>query len=105
MDTRKLKEQCICLFLQGKNVSEIAKLTGWSRTYVYNLIKNDKRFIESKNKKEVKVYKRKDNNQFSIYIPSIFLEKLGISHDTDKTEYVDLSYDEKSKSIIIKKHS
>lgn len=105
MDNKELKKQCIRLYLEGKTYTEIAKLTGWSRTFITNLIKTDKKIIERKNTRKIKVSKRKNNKQMIIYIPTEFIEKLGISKDTNKTEYVNISIDEESKTMIIKKHS
>lgn len=108
MDNKKLKEQCVQLYLRGKKYTEIAKLTGWSRTYITNLIKDDIRVINKKNIKKIKVTKRKDNKQMLIYIPVEFIEKLGISRDRNVIEYVDIQLDTNSseeKRLIIKKHS
>ena len=106
MDREKLKKQCLDMYInEHKTLEEIAKLTGWSRTYITNLIKNDARYVDKKNNKKLKVYKRKTTNQMLIYITTEFIEKLGISKDFNKTEYVDVSFDEKNQSIIIKKHS
>lgn len=104
MDKKGLKEDCIKLFLEGKTYSEIAKLTGWSRTFITNLIKDDQRIIEKNKIKKIKVHKRK-NGQMIIYIPTKSLEKLGISKDLNKIEYVNVKLDDSSKNIIIEKHS
>ena len=105
MEKKELKEKCIELYLQGKTYSEIAKLTNWSRKYITDLIKNDKKIIEKNNVKKIKLYKRKDNKQIQIYIPTEFIKKLGISKDTFDIEYVDIYFDENNKNIVIKKHS
>lgn len=105
MDKNELKEKFMKLYLDGKNYSEIGKLTGWSRTFVTKLIEKDPRIIEVKNKKTVKIYKRKDNHQFQLYIPNEFIRKLGITADTDSVEYMDIYLDEENKNIILKKHS
>ena len=104
MENKKLKEQCIQLFLEGKRYSEIAEKTGFSRTFITNLIKDDPRVMEEKNKKKLKVFKRKDNNQMTVYIPTSYLKKIGISSDKDKSEYVDIYLKEQDKTIILKKH-
>lgn len=104
MDKRQLKEDCVKLYLQGKTYTEIAKLTNWSRTFIANLIKQDERIINFKNNKKVKVCKRK-NNQMVIYIPTEFIEKIGITKDLDKTEYVDIILDENFNNLLIKKHN
>ncbi len=46
MEKRELKKKCIELYLEGKTYTEIAKLTGWSRTFITDLIKNDEKIIE-----------------------------------------------------------
>ena len=38
-----------------------------------------------------------------IYIPTTFIEKLGISKDRKKLEYVNVSFDKKNEMIMIKK--
>ena len=105
MEKGELKKKCIELYLEGKTYTEIAKLTGWSRTFITDLIKNDEKIIEKNNTKKIKLYKRKDNKQVQIYIPTEFIRKMGISKDTDDTEYVDIYFDENTKNIVIKKHS
>lgn len=104
MEKSKLKEQCVKLYLEGKTYTEIAQKTGWSRTYITNLIKSDERIITKKNNKKLKVFKRKDNHQMILYIPTDYLKKIGISSDSNISEYVDISLNGKDKSIIIKKH-
>ena len=105
MDKKELKKGCIEMYLTGKTYTEIAKLTGWSRTFITDLIKNDEKIIEKNNTKKIKVYKRKDNNQMTLYIPTEYIEKIGISKDKADTEYVDITFDKNTESIIIKKHS
>lgn len=105
MSKEELKEQCINMYLDGKTYVEIAKLTGWSRTYITNLIKADERIKELRNTKKIKVHKRKDNRQMVIYIPTEFIEKLGVSRDFNKEDFVNVRIDEKNKNIIIEKHS
>lgn len=103
MEKKELKEYCIELLLQGKTVTEIANLTGWSRKYITNLLKNDERYLQTKNNKKIKVYKRKSSNHMIIYIPTTFIENLGISKDRNKLEYVNVSFDKKNNMIMIKK--
>ncbi len=105
MKNIELKKKCIQMYLQGKTYSEISKLTGKSRTYITNLIKNDPKIKEIQNTKKIKVYKRKNNKQMIIYIPRDFIKKIGITEDRNNIEYVDISFNEFSNSIIIKKHS
>lgn len=104
MENAKLKEECVNLYLSGNTYMKIAHKTGFSRTFITNLIKDDKRVIEKNNHKKLKVFKRKDNNQMVLYIPTKYLKKIGISNDITKIEYVDVSIDEEHKTIIIKKH-
>lgn len=103
MDKKRLKEDCIKLFLEGKNYAEIAKQTGWSRTTITNLIKDDERVKEKLNCKKIKVHKRKDEGRLTVLVPTQFLKKIGISKDLDKQEYVVAKFDEKTKNIIIEK--
>ena len=105
MEKEKLKEEFIKLYSEGKSYVEIAKLTGWSRTYISKMIKNDERVKAIKNTKEIKVQKKKSGNRLVIYIPTQYVEKLGISRTSNKDEYVNVTVDEKNKNIIIKKHS
>ena len=104
MEKEDLKNKCIELYLEGKTYTEIAKLTGWSRTFITNLIKNDEKIVEQKNKRIIKVYKRKNNNRMVIYIPTEFIENIGISKDITQSDYVDIFVDKKNKSITINKH-
>lgn len=103
MNETELKEKCIKLFLQGKTFTEIAKLTGWSRTYITSLIKNDKRIIDKRNTTKIKVYKNKKIKRISLTLNKETLEKIGVSEDLSKEEYVDIIYDKKNNVIVIKK--
>ena len=105
MDNYLLKEEFIKMFLDGKTYTDISKQTGWSRTFITNLIKDDERVKDCEHYKKIKVYKRNDNKQMIIPIPTDFIKKLGILEDIDKPEYVDIYLDEKNERIIIKKHS
>lgn len=100
----ELKEKCVQLYLGGKTYNEIGKLTNHSRNYVSNLIKDDIRIKEKKNIKTIKVYKLKRQKRMKITINTDFLEKIGISSDLKKDDYVDIFLDENNESIIIKKH-
>ena len=104
MNKKELKEQCVKMYCEGKSYVEIAKLTGWSRTYISNLIKNDERIKKMNNTKKIKVQKKKKDNRLVVYIPTKYIEKLGISKDFNIDEYVDVTIDEKNKNIIIEKH-
>lgn len=103
MENKKLKEECINLFLSGKNYTEIAKLTNRSRQYVAELIKDDERVKEKLNTRVVKVYKLKNRARANISIGIDFLNKIGISKDFKKNDYVEVKVDEKNKIITIKK--
>ena len=103
MEKEELKEKCIKLFLEGKNYTEIAKLTNRSRQYVTKLIKDDERVKEKLNTKIVKVYKMKNNTRMKIPLSTYFLNKIGIDSNTAKNEYVEVRLDEKNKTIPIKK--
>lgn len=98
-----LKEECIKLFLDGKNYIEIAELTNHSRNYIANLIRDDNRVKEKLNTRIVKVYKLKNSTRMKIPISTDFLSKIGISKDNNKDEYVEINLDEKNKTITIKK--
>lgn len=100
---RDLKEKCVQLFLEGKNYTEIAKLTNCSRQYVSNLIKDDKRVKEKLNKKIIKVNKLKNTTRLKISISTDFLSKIGITKDYKKDDFVEISVNEKTKTITIKK--
>lgn len=105
-ERKNLKEKCIKMYFDDKKtLEEIAKLTGWSRTFITNLIKNDERFIREKSTRKIKVSKSKNGKQLVIYIPTKFIEKLGISNEIDVAEYVDIFSDEEEKTITIKKHN
>lgn len=103
MEKKELKEKCIKMFLSGKNYTEIAKLTGYSRQYVTDLIKDDERVKEKLNTKIIKVYKMKNSTRMKIPVNTDFLNKIGISKDKRKDEYVEIKLDEKNKTITIKK--
>ena len=104
MDNIELKEKCIQLYIEeGKTLSDIAKEVGYSRTHITNLIEDDPRVKTSRNIRKIKVYKRMDNNQLRIDIPTEFIEKLGISHNKNISEYVKVLFNENNKNIIIAK--
>lgn len=103
MENEELKEQCVQLFLDGKNYTEIAKLTNHSRQYITKLIKDDVRTKEQLNKKIIKVSKLKNNSRCRVSLSTSFLGKIGISTDYKKDDYVELTVDENSKIITIKK--
>lgn len=103
MDKKQLKEKCVNLYLSGKTYTEISKEEGYSRKYISDLIKDDARIIEKKNNRKIKVYKRKNSNQMIIYIPNFLIRKLGISNDNNKTEYVNITFNKETNSLIIKK--
>lgn len=103
MEKEDFKEECIQLFLEGKNYTEISKLTNHSRQYISNLIRNDIRVKEKLNKKIIKVSKLKNSSRCKISLSTDFLSKIGVSKDYKENDYIEVSIDEKSKTITIKK--
>lgn len=103
-DKDLLKKKCIELYIQGKNMVEIAKDVNCSRNYVGTLIKDAPEVKRYKNSKTVKIYKLKTRTQMNVPISVDFLEKIGVSRDVDINEYVDVAVDDKKKEITIKKH-
>lgn len=103
MEKEDLKRKSIQLFLDGHNYTEIAKLTGYSRQYITELIKDDEKVKEKLNIRTVKVYKLKNRTRANISIGIDFLSKIGINKDFNKTDYVEVKLNEKNKTIIIKK--
>lgn len=101
----ELKSKFVELYLQGKTMQEIAKLTSCSRNYVSNLIKDNKLVKDKRNKKTIKVYKLKNQNRMTVSINTEFLKKIGINNNQNNDEYVDVFVDEKNKIITIKKHN
>lgn len=101
----ELKNKFVELYLQGKTMQEIAKLTGCSRNYVSNLIKDNKLVKDKRNRKIIKVYKLKNQNRMTVSINTEFLRKIGITNNQDKDEYVDVFVNEKNNTITIKKHN
>lgn len=99
-----IKEQTIKLYLDGKTLVEIAKLTGWSRNYLGKLIKDDNRIKEYRNRKVVQVYKQKKQSRINVPISTDFWRKIGISNKTDVKDLVDIEVNEDEGFIIIKKH-
>ena len=100
----ELKNKFVQLYLQGKTMQEIAKLTGCSRNYVSNLIKDNELVKNKRNKKIIKVYKLRNEKKMKISISTDFLKKIGIDTSLNKEEYVDIQVNEKNKTITIKKH-
>lgn len=100
----ELKANAVQYYLQGKNLIEISKILGCSRNYLGKLIKDDCRVREYRNNKTVKVNKLKRQHRMNISIPSEYWEKIGIVRDSSIEDYVNVSLDEESKKIIIKKH-
>ena len=103
-DKEIIKETAIKLFLEGKNYTEISKLTNCSRNYISNLIRNDERVKDRKNKTVLKVYKNQKTKKMRLTLSIDFLRKIGISKDTTVTDYVDVILDENNEQIIIKNH-
>lgn len=103
MDINELRKYCIDMFANGNTISKIAREIGKSRTYVTNLIKYDKRYIAIKHNRKIKVYKRNNNNQMMIYIPTEFIKKIGIANDKNIDDFVTVFYDTENNQIIINK--
>ena len=68
-----------------------------------DIIKEDDQYKIIKNKRKIKVYKRKKYKQMTIHIPTEFIKKIGISEDKTKEEFVNIFYDTNNNQIIIKK--
>lgn len=103
MEKEDLKRKSIQLFLDGHNYTEIAKLTGYSRQYISNLIKDDERVKEKLNKRIVKVYKYKNVTKATIPIGVDFLREIGIDSKSNNDDYVEIQLNKKDKTITIKK--
>ena len=99
-----LKEQFVELYLEGKTMQEISKLTNYSRNFIGQLLKEDTKIKEYRKRKTVKVSKFKNRCQMNIPISVSFLEKIGISRNFDINEYVDIEVNENTQIITIKKH-
>ncbi len=99
----EMKEKAIKLFLEDKTYIEIAKIIGCSRNYVSNLIKEDRRVKNYKNKKIVKLYKKLNQSRITIPISIDYWQKIGISKNPDITEKIQITVDEKKQIILIKK--
>lgn len=99
-----MKEQAIQLYIEGKNYIEISQIIGCSRNYVSNLIRDDIRIKEYKNKKVVKLYKKERKSTIILPISLEYWEKIGISKDLNTTEHVEITVDEEKKIMVIKKH-
>lgn len=103
MNKEDLRKYCIDMLAKGDTIVKIAKQAGFSRTYISNLIKEDDQYKIIKNKRKIKVYKRKKYKQMTIHIPTEFIKKIGISEDKTKEEFVNIFYDTNNNQIIIKK--
>lgn len=103
MDKKELKKYCINMFVNGSTLSDIAKDTRFSRTYITNLIKDDKKYLQIKDNRKIKVYKRKNYKQMTIHIPTEFIKGIGISENKNVEEFVNIFYDRFNNQIIIKK--
>ena len=103
MEKYDLKEKCIKLIEDGKNVSEIAQLLGYSRTYISNLIKDDKQYKFIRQNRKIKVYKRNHYKQMTIHIPTEFIKGIGVTEDKNINDFVNVFFDENNEQIIITK--
>lgn len=102
-DREKMKDEAIKLFLKDKNYIEIASTLGCSRNYVSNLIKEDARVKNFKNKKIVKLYKKMNQSRITIPISLDFWQKIGISMNPNITENIEITVDEENQIILLKK--
>ena len=84
-------------------MQEIAKLTGWSRNFVSELIRDNEKVKEKKNTKKVKLYKFKNRGRVDVPISVDFWRKIDINTDLDVAEFVNITVKENEKEIIIKK--
>lgn len=100
----EIKETAIKLYLEGKTLIEIAKLTGCSRNYLSNLIKDDDRVKDYRTKKTVQLYKCKNQCRINVPISTEFWSKIGISNDINLKDLVDITVNENNGTITIKKH-
>ena len=103
MNKEELRKYCIDMLAKGNTIVKIAKQTGFSRTYISNLIKEDDQYKIIKNKRKIKVYKRKKYKQMTIHIPTEFIKGIGISENKNIEEFVNIFYDRFNNQIIIKK--
>lgn len=99
-----IKENAIKLYLEGKTLIEISKLTGCSRNFLGKLIKDDERIKEYRNKKTVQLYKWKNQRRINVPISTEFWGKIGISNDYNIKDLVDVTVNETEGTITIKKH-
>lgn len=99
-----IKENAIKLYLEGKNLIEISKLTSCSRNFLGKLIKDDERIKDYKNKKTVQLYKCKNQCRINVPISTEFWGKIGISNDYNIKDLVDITVNENEGTITIKKH-
>lgn len=100
----EIKEKAIEMYLNGKKIMEIANETNCSRNFIGNLIRNDKRVQQYRNKKVEKLYKWKKQPRINVSIPVEYWLKIGISKDCEIHESVELVVDENNKTIVIRKH-
>ncbi len=103
MNKKELINYCVDMFANGDTIVNIAKQTGFSRTYISNLIKKNEQYKIIKNTRKIKVYKRKNYKQMTIHIPTEFIKGIGISEDRTKDDFVNVFYDTTNNQIIIKK--
>lgn len=100
----EIKETAIKLYIQGKTLIEISKLTGYSRNFLGNIIKDDERIKNYRNSKTVQLYKWKNKCRINVPISTEFWVKIGISNDSNIKELVDITVNENDGTITIKKH-
>lgn len=99
----EMRENAIQLYLKGNNYTQIAKIINCSRNYISDLIKDDYRIKNFRNKRIFKLYKKMNLSKISIPIPLEYWEKIGISKDPNIDESIEIIVNEKDKTILIKK--
>lgn len=104
-EKQNLKDKAIELYLKGYNFSQIADKLNYSRTFITDLIKDDDKIKEKRNRAILKVYKNLKNKKMQIGLSNDFLTKIGIDKDCSKIDYVDVVVEEDKQRIIIKKYN
>lgn len=104
-EKEKLQKKFVGMYLEEKkSIKNIAEITGYSRMFVSNLINQDNKVQEQRNKKKIKLYKHKNAKKISVFIPINFWRKIGIDKNAKSIDYVDIQLDELNNQIIIKRH-
>lgn len=104
-NVEELKERCIQLYLDNNNYTDISKITGYSRKYITDLIKDDVRVVNKQKIRTIKVHKRRDRKGLYIPVPVKFIKEIGVNDNLKIDEYVDITVNKNDNSIIIKRHN